>query len=193
MKSKVLLLSLCASTMAFAASNQMNQNNHMSTPTTQQHAVTSSKADGEVIGFLVVLDQNEMAAAKDAMSKKVNPKVKAYAKMMWNDHNQNLKKTMKISKKINQAPLQNSQVASLQRSGKKMESNLSPLNDRNFEIAYIDAMVKGHEEALVIIDRNMGSVTNSDLKQHLKSTRSHVQHHLNQAKKIQQSLKTSNS
>ncbi|KTD17492.1 DUF4142 domain-containing protein [Legionella jordanis] len=196
MKSKILLLSI-ASTLAFspafAASNSTNQNSATTANTTSNQAATNNQADGEVLGFLVVLDQNEMTAAKDALSKKVSPKVKSYAKMLWNDHNKNLKETMRISKKMNQSPVDNSQTTALKQQGQQTEATLQPLNDRDFEVAFIDAMVKGHQDALNAIDQNMNTVSNKELKKHLKATRTSVQHHLDQAKKIQQSLQNSNS
>jgi putative membrane protein len=193
MKSKILFVSLFASTLAFstgfASSNMQTDQNAAMT----QSNMANNNADGEIIGFLVVLNENEITAAKDAMNKKVGSKVKSYAKMLFNDHSKNLKETMKISKKMGQSPVESGQVASLKQEGKNIEANLSPLNDRDFEVAYIDAMVKGHQEALVFIDQNMNNVGNKHLKKHLKTTRGSVQHHLNQAKKIQESLKSTTS
>ncbi|KTD22909.1 Predicted outer membrane protein [Legionella lansingensis] len=189
MKSKILFLSLC--TMACSSVFAVTPSHTTNSGTAAQASAAQNQQDGEVIGFLIVLNQNEMAAAKDALNKKVNPKVKSYARMLYNDHSKNLKDTMKISKKIGQSPAQTNKVASLKRKGEKAQASLSSLQDTDFEVAYIDAMVRGHEEALIIIDENLiNNVNNPDLKKHLKTTRSHVQQHLNAAKQIQQNLKS---
>jgi putative membrane protein len=53
----------------------------------------------------------------------------------------------------------------------------------------MNAMVKGHTEALNMIDTKLTQeVNNGDLKDHLEKTRHHVQMHLDKAKKIQASL-----
>src|SRR5215216_745611 len=45
----------------------------------------TSQKDGEMIALLMVLDKNEIAAAREAKSKATNPKVKAYARLMLQD------------------------------------------------------------------------------------------------------------
>ncbi|HEX2082852.1 MAG TPA: DUF4142 domain-containing protein, partial [Xanthomonadaceae bacterium] len=57
--------------------------------------------------------------------------------------------------------------------------------DDEYEKAYMDAMVKGHEEALAAIDEKMiPRATRDDVRQHLTDTRKHVEMHLTRAKEI---------
>ena len=56
--------------------------------------------------------------------------------------------------------------------------------------AYVDAMVAGHEQALKLIDNNLlKNAKNSDLKSFMTDTRAAVSHHLDEAKKLQEKMK----
>jgi len=148
----------------------------------------ASQKDEEIVAFLIVLNNNEIAAANKVSEKTVNKNVGSYARLMTKDHKQNLNETLKLSKKTQLQPLKTETVIALEQKGKDEIIVLSPLNNTAFEKAYIDAMVKGHAEALVVIDEKLKVVTNPALKKHLTATRTHVVHHLEKAQAIQKSL-----
>ncbi len=65
-----------------------------------------------------------------------------------------------------------------------------PLDGDAFEKAYIETMIKGHMEALDMIDSQLlKNAENAALKKHLTETRTHVAAHLDEAKKIQSGMK----
>lgn len=167
---------------------------YAATPTTPTDAPAGTQAqadtkkDGEVIAYLVVLDKNELSAAQIVSKKKVSREVKSYAKLMKKDHGKNLNETLKLSKKMHQKPVETEMVISLREKGKQELSSLATLDALALEKAYIDAMVKGHEDALVVIDNQLTSVSNPALKKHLETTREGVAHHLDKAKEIQKKL-----
>jgi len=151
----------------------------------------ASQKDKEIVAFLIVLNKNEIAAAQVALHKEVNSKVKAFATLMTTQHTQNLEETLKLSADDKIQPHDNAMVLSLKKAGKKELGVLTPLTGTAFEKAYINAMVKGHADALVIIDKQLTQVTNPDLKKHLIATRAHVVHHLEDAKAVQKDLAAS--
>jgi putative membrane protein len=56
-----------------------------------------------------------------------------------------------------------------------------------FETAYLDAMIKGHNEALAMIDSKLLTAAKLDaVKKHLTDTRTHIAMHLEQAKKLRE-------
>lgn len=62
---------------------------------------------------------------------------------------------------------------------------LVPLDGKEFEAAYLDAMIKGQVEALAMIDdKLMKTAKNDALKRHLTETRSHIAMHPEQAKRL---------
>lgn len=203
MKIKLALLSLVLTASVNAATN--SNSTQMTTTTTPANKSNSmmnhdmhpsmngkmqqNQKDGEVIAFLIVLNKNEINAAKTAMSKHVHPEVKSFATMLYSDHNQNLQNTLKLSKQIGQSPVESNQVASLKQKGKQEKAHLKSLKDHDFEVAFIDGMVNGHQEAIMIIDKSyLPSISNTQLKNHLQMTRKAIQSHLEHAKKIQAEL-----
>ncbi|MBA2711411.1 MAG: DUF4142 domain-containing protein [Tatlockia sp.] len=172
--------------------NSQSTDSQTTTPaTTTSTSATSATQDekqkeGELIAFLVVLNQNEIAAANEARKKNIKSEVKSYADLMKTDHTKNLNDTLELSKQNNLEPKSTPMIDSLKRKGEEELVVLAPLDSTGFENAYIDAMVKGHEEALMVIDNNfMNSVKNPTLKTHLETTRSHISTHLEKAKELQ--------
>jgi putative membrane protein len=184
MKLKILSLALFALITSPLYAAMPVQDNAPNASQTQ----AASQKEGEIIGFLVVLNKNEISAAKEVSKKKVSAQVKSYAALMKKDHGKNLTQTLKLSKKLNQKPIDNEMIVSLKEKGKQELTTLSALNAMAFEKAYIDDMVKGHEEALVVIDNELPNVTNPALKKHLETTRAAVAQHLEKAKEIQKVL-----
>lgn len=141
--------------------------------------------DPEIVGALIVINQNEIAAAELALSKSTDKKVTDLAQMLKEEHSKNLEATMQLSKKQDIAPLNDQKVDELKTLGQQEASDLNKLSTSDFDKSYINDMVKDHESALAIIDGYLKEVTNPDLKKLLVDTQAHVQHHLDAAKQIQ--------
>lgn len=187
---KKIMASLCilASLPAFA----LNDSTHQDT-TSNPSQVSSQQAkknrDTEILGFLIVVNNNELAAAKKAMEMNLNRSVQYYAKSMQKDHSKNLEDTLRIAQENKLRPMQTALVVSLQQEGKKELGALSGLSNDAFQKAYIDDMVKDHTKALLIIDNHfMKQVANQQLKAHLQKTRKVINHHLHMAKTIQKEM-----
>jgi putative membrane protein len=158
-----------------------------STPTTE--TVAQKKTDGQIISILVALNNNEITGAQDAQQKTTNHSVKRYASMLQREHTKNLDKTLKLSQELGIAPVPTSTANMLMRDGKKEVKTLAPLTGNNFDVAYINDMVKDHTAALKLIDTNLlKNVSNPALKSQIERTRPHIAAHLVKAQKIQQQL-----
>ncbi len=108
-----------------------------------------------------------------------------YAKMLHTAHGENMAKTLKLGQSINVTPSDTKAVDALKVKGAGELAMLIPLDGKDFETAYIDAMIKGHTEALGMIDNQLLKTAKNDaLKAHLTETRSHIAMHLEQAKKL---------
>lgn len=147
-------------------------------------ATAEQSKDPEIVAFMIVLNKNEIAAADLTKLKKVNKQVNNYADLMLKDHNKNLIETENLSVKQQIKPIYTEAIVALKDKGKVEMDTLTPLVDKTYEAVYIDAMVKGHTEALASINSFLKEVKNSKLKTHLKNTRVQVQHHLAKAKEI---------
>ncbi|MGH6820197.1 MAG: DUF4142 domain-containing protein, partial [Methylocella sp.] len=144
------------------------------------------RGDGEILGFIGAINENEIVAAMVASKKKVNSQLAQYATMLHQEHGKNLDQTMKLGQKIDVTPLETPAVDALRVRAAGELAALVPLDGEEFSRAYITAMTKGHTEALQMIDTQLLPKTQSDdLKKHLTETRQHVAAHLKAAKKLQ--------
>lgn len=136
--------------------------------------------DPLALGLLGAVNEHEIAAARQAQDKGVTGDVLDYAKMMEKEHGDNLAKTRSLGT-LSDAP----DVQAMKDKGAKELQALDAASGKAYEKAYIDAMVKGHQEALDAIDAKMMPAATTDaVKQHLTETRTHVSAHLDKAKAI---------
>ncbi len=143
--------------------------------------------DAEVLSFVVAVDVNEILAAATAQKKKIDQPVMDYAKMLHTAHGDNMAKTLQLGQTINVTPSDTKAVDALKKKGAGELAMLTPLDGKEFETAYLDAMIKGHTEVISMIDNKLLTTAKNDaLKKHLTETRGHVAMHLDQAKKLKE-------
>lgn len=148
------------------------------------------KGDGEVLGFVGAVDDNDIVAAIVAGTKKLSPEVAGYAKMLHTEHGKNLAETLKLGQQIKVTPMETDAVDKLRVKGAGELAALVPLEGDAFGKAYIEAMIEGHGEVLDMIDNQLLKNTdNAVLKKHLTETRGDVAKHLDEARKVQAGLK----
>jgi predicted outer membrane protein len=149
-------------------------------------APAGSTSQADALAMLAALDEHEIAAAEQALSKKVTGKVLDFAQMMKTEHSKNLTDTTKLG-------AANSTAAAVTAMKEKGEADLRALDANSgaaYEKAYMDAMVKGHTDALAKFDDTLlPAATDENIKQHLTTTRATVARHLDKAKEIQATLK----
>lgn len=137
--------------------------------------------DSLALGLLGAVNEHEIAAAKQAEEKKVSAPVMEFAEMMETQHSENQAKTTSLGT-LASTP----EVQAMVDKGKRELDELGKKSGKEYETAYIDAMVKGHTEALSLIDTRLISLASSEpVKKHLTETRDHVAMHLEAAKKLQ--------
>lgn len=136
--------------------------------------------DGAVLGTLVAVDQHEIDAAKQAMSKNVSAPVMAYARMMETQHGDNLTKSQSLG-----TPTETPDVQAMKAKGQTELDAMGQKTGKPYETAYVDAMIKGHGDVLTMIDSRLMPMTLSEpVKAHLTDTRATVDAHLQAAKAL---------
>lgn len=149
------------------------------------------KSDGEVIAWISAIDNFEIKASEVALTKNVDSPVKNYATMLNDQHSKNLKQTAELSDQLHEKPVDTKALTKFKENGKKQLTKLDK-QDKNFQKSFIDAMVSGHQDALHKVDTDlMKKVSNDSLASLLKETREMIANHLEQAKEIQKSMKSS--
>lgn len=147
-------------------------------------AATTTQADA--LALLIVVNEHEIAAADQAQTKQVTGPVLAYVQMMKADHGKNLADTTRLGGAASTAPA----VTSLRSKGEADLKALARQDGSAYEKAYMEAMVRGHGEALALIDGTLLPAAKADnVRQHFTATRTAVAHHLERAKEIQATMK----
>lgn len=145
--------------------------------------------DSQIINIMMTVDKGEIAASQEALKKELNPAVDVYAKFLIQQHQNNLDMLKQFAKQNGLDPKDSAISNSLEADGKKDLKNISELQGKDFNKAFIDAMVKGHQDGLQLIDTKLIPQTrNPQLKAVVGQFRSMVADHLEKAQKIQRNL-----
>jgi predicted outer membrane protein len=143
----------------------------------------------EALALLNLVNDHEVKAAEQAMSKKVTGDVAAYADMMKTEHGKNMDATKSLLDKNGGAPADTAAMTDMKSKGEAEMQQLAALDGDAYAKAYIDAMVAGHQDALTKLDTMLiPAATDAAIKQHLQATRDAVQKHLDRAKELQAKL-----
>jgi putative membrane protein len=151
-----------------------------------QKITLTSGGPGETLAVITVVDEHEIAVGRVAEKKNISQPVRDYAEMLVRSHEQNLEKTKQVGEQIGTPPLSTPAVEKMRAKGEKELAKVESLEGEQFSRAFLNAMVKGHSEALDLIDKQLlPKATNETLKEHLTETRGAVAAHLEQAKLLQ--------
>ena len=153
------------------------------TPDMDPNAATTAPAtdDSLALGLLAAVNDHEIKAAQQALSKQVSAPVAEYARMMEKEHTDNLVATQALG-----ALADTPEVQAMKEKAASDLAELDKLSGKAYETAYVDAMVKGHTEALALIDGRLLSLSSvGPVRDHLTKTREHVAMHLEAAQKLQ--------
>ncbi len=140
----------------------------------------SAPAERAALGVLNAINDHEIAAGQQALKKAVKGDVADYARMMIDQHTENRGRTASLNP--------DSAAVDAQAQQQKGESELAALEAKSgedYSRAYVDAMVKGHTEALAALDGKLIPAASSPaVREHLTQTRGHVAEHLERAKAL---------
>ncbi len=146
--------------------------------------------EGDVLEIVMTVNKNEINAAKLALEKTSNLKVKQFAQLMQTDHSKNLRQTKVIAEVLKIEPVPSPISNALRDNGKKELAKLNDLKGKAFDLAYMNAMVKGHQAVLdIVTNKLIPNTKNPKLESHLQTTKMSVEHHLEMAKSTLDSLK----
>ena len=140
---------------------------------------------GETLALVMAVDQHEVAAAEQARDKDLPEDVAAYAVMLHEAHSKNLEADRQVEQDSGITAMTTEAVTDHKNKGEAELERLGALDGEAYADAYVDAMVKGHTEALAMIDERMATTTDAALKAHLAATREAVAAHLERGKELQ--------
>jgi putative membrane protein len=147
-------------------------------------AGTTTLGDADIANVIHEVNAGEIAAGKIAQTKASNSEVKAYAREMVQAHTALDKQDVKIS---GQTAATNAAVRdSIVNANSSMSSQLqSASSGAEFDKAYIDGQVQGHQNALSFLQAAQNQAQNADLKKMINTAIPDVQKHLERARSLQ--------
>lgn len=148
-------------------------------------AGAANVTQADALALLAAVNEHEIAAADQALGKNVTGDVRAFAEMMRTEHTKNLQDTTRLGS----AASTHAAVTAHKQKGEAELRTLDAQTGKAYEKAYMDAMVKGHEEALAAIDNTMlPAATEDNVRQHFTATRAAVAKHLERARQVRSGL-----
>ncbi|MGA9526381.1 MAG: DUF4142 domain-containing protein [Myxococcaceae bacterium] len=159
----------CALSMsAFAQGQQQKMPQHKM----QQGAAMGMPMPTDQQGFVAHLNaanENELELAKIAQEKAQNPQVKQYAQMLVRDHTQLGQQVSQAAKsaniKVGRAEAVNDVDKKMMDAEKTEKEILQGLSGEAFDLAFVNAMVGGHDYVIMLTTAAIPYVEDAKLKQ----------------------------
>jgi putative membrane protein len=148
----------------------------------------SGLSDAQIAAVLEAVHQGEIRQGLLASSRASAFEVKRFAGHMVVAHRNMLGSEMGVLSRAQITPSDNAVSNQLKSDGRAQVSTLQSMRGREFDRAYMDAQVRGHTEALELIDRILPTLRNPELKNDVQASRSRVESHLREAEHLQQDL-----
>jgi putative membrane protein len=146
-------------------------------------------SEGQIINIMMTVDKNEILASQEALKKNANPEVQTYANYLIQEHQKNMDALVQLARQAQTPPSDSDISNTLTSDGKKEVKKLSETQDKDFDKAYIAAMVKDHKDGLNLIDKKLlPHSKNPQLRTSVDAFRKMVAEHLERAEKIEKSL-----
>jgi len=143
----------------------------------------------QVMAHFHDVNTTEIDLGKVAKKQGGTAAVKAYGEMMVKDHGTLDKQLKDIAKATKQTIPKEKMTTDAEKQAqaemKKDIAALKKLKGADFDRAYIQMMIDGHEREVSNIDSKMGDVTNPELKTFLTDAKPELQHHEDAAKELQ--------
>ncbi|MBC9933442.1 DUF4142 domain-containing protein [Chitinophaga qingshengii] len=168
-------------------SNTRNPQNEKPVDSAQDINETVKPVDNNSSEFAVKAANGgmlEVQMGKLAQEKAQNPRVKAFATMMVNDHSKANDELKELATKKNITL-----PAELSTASKDHIDKLSKKSGKDFDKDYMDMMVNDHDEDVKEFDKAAGSLEDMDLKSWAGKTLPTLRTHQDSAKAIKSALK----
>jgi putative membrane protein len=140
---------------------------------------TISSQDQEFVNQAGVINKAEIELGKMAQSKASNSDVKAFAKKMVEDHG---KAGKELEQLVNQE--KGKMPKELDQMHKDLKDKISKLNGSEFDKQYMEAMVKGHEKAVSLFEKESKDSEQTAIDKWAGQTLATLQQHQQEAMRV---------
>jgi putative membrane protein len=166
-------------------SQQLSQADSMGTGSASSDA--TSPSDPQIAAITDKINTAEIEQARIAQSKSNNEKVRQFAEMMIEHHGQ--AKSQQQALGLGSAESQMS--TQLEQESKATLETLQAKTGPDFDRAYMQGQVEGHQKALDTIRKLRQSAQSPELRAYLDKLTPQVEKHLEEARSAQQALQAS--
>lgn len=195
MKKLFYLMAISAATLTFQScsnnskdaketADSLNKTKDTTSNVAATGGIATESSDSQFATKAAVGGMAEVALGKLALEKTSNAQIKEFANMMVNDHGKANADLMAIAKTKNITL-----PSTVDDDHQKKMDELKQKTGADFDKAYVDAMVDGHEKTLSLMQDEAKSGKDADLVAFAGKTAPIVQTHLTLIKKIHDSLK----
>ncbi len=142
--------------------------------------------DANIAAIVVGANQIDISAAKIALQKSSNSRVREFAQRMATDHQSVLDSAVQLVTRLGVTPKNNDLVHALSKQSAEHETKLKTLSGRAFDKAYIDHEVVYHEAVIEVVKNQLiPGAQNQELKDTLISVLPAFEAHLAHSKMVQ--------
>jgi len=173
---KVLIIAAACGLLATAAAAQAPRSN----PATTGAALPAPSAQ-EFINKVAVSDMFEVQAGQLALAKAPDADTKPFAQKMVTDHQ---KTSSELKSLIDGGKVKATLPSALDSQHQKMLDDLKAKNGKDFDQAYDQSQVKGHQDAVALFEAYAKGGDDPELKQWAAKTLPHLKDHLSMAQKL---------
>jgi putative membrane protein len=161
-----------------------------STQTTSASTTTTTDFTiGDTFGALRALHMAEVGHGTTAMARASDPKVKAYAEKVVNDHKARMKKDDKLMQSLGISPRENAVSEHIKSVADAQGSRLDALSGPEFDRAYLDDQISYYRTALDTFDKELlPAARDPKVRQQILDARSKANDHLREAQDLRLSL-----
>ena len=153
---------------------------------------TDSLTDGDIAAIVSTANSLDSAGGAYAVTHAHNGIVRTFAQRMVRDHGSGNRQVAPLLRTLNPnaTPLENDDIRHMRNDAEHERTSLARDSGQAFDKAYIDHEVDDHQHVLDKLDHDLiPHAQNAQLKSLLTSTRTVIQSHLTEAKRIQDQLK----
>lgn len=144
----------------------------------------SQFSDASVLGFLGMVNNSEIEAAKVARERGSSNRVREFARMMESEHTEFLRKSRALATEIGMEPelpaaqeLERMHLASMERLGREPRGH-------PFDRAYIASQIEAHERVLAMMQAAANDQRDPRLTTHLQSGMAVIEQHRARARGV---------
>ena len=144
--------------------------------------------DDNIFAALTAANTAEITSSKEAITKAVDADVKAFARMMVDDHQAMLTKGEDLARTLNVTPVAGEMAKDVNEEAKDDAKDMKDEAGKDFDDEYIEKQIDAHQETLDLLDKANNSTATAEVKALIAEARPKVQAHLDRAKQIKDKI-----